>query len=185
MEKKTLRKKILAERDAQSKAEREAKDKQIWNRLFNTEEYQKSTTIFVFISFKSEVFTHAAIEKMLKDGKRVCVPVIPRKNDPMEARYIEQISDLKMGLYNIMEPPASAEKANQKEIDLIIAPGAVFTRKGKRIGYGGGYYDRFLSKFNGDIIAICYDLQIVDDFRIDEWDVKIQKIITENELIAC
>lgn len=185
MEKKTLRKKILAERDAQSKAQRAEKDELIWKRLFNTEEYQKAITIFTFISFKSEVFTHAAIEKILKDGKRVCVPVIPQKKGLMEARYIEQFSDLKIGLYNILEPPSTAEKANEKDIDFVIAPGAVFTRTGKRIGYGGGYYDRFLSNFNGDIIAIGYDLQIVDDFRIDAWDVKIPKIITENELIEC
>jgi 5-formyltetrahydrofolate cyclo-ligase len=185
VEKKTLRKKVLAKRDVQSKAQRAKKDKLIWQRLFNTEEYQKAKTIFTFISFKSEVFTHSAIEKMLNDGKKVCVPVIPQKKGPMEARYIEKFSDLKIGLYNILEPPSSAGKASEKDIDFIITPGAVFTRKGKRIGYGGGYYDRFLSNFNGDIIAICYDLQIVDDFGIDAWDVKIPKIITEKELIEC
>ncbi len=158
-------------------------DKAIQNHLFNWELYKKSKHIFCFISFRSEIDTIPIIKRVLEDNKIISVPKIDRKKREMKAYYINDISNktLKPGEYGILEPTENCEEADYKTIDLIIAPGLAFTLKGERLGYGGGYYDRFLSKHPGiPVCALTYDCLLLDFLPVKKNDINVDYLITES-----
>lgn len=180
VDKKELRRIILEKRDNINLSERIRYDKDIFNTLINSEVYNKSKCIFVFVSYKSEVNTHEIIKHSLAQGKRVCVPKVSSKSEGMYAVEIKKFEDLKSGKYGILEPESFEYKINEAEIDLALIPGVAFDKSGGRVGYGAAFYDRFLVKLKKDTpkIALAYEMQIVDYVPMNEWDVKINEIIT-------
>jgi len=183
--KKEIRKEILQKRDSINERDRKLMDEEIFNRLVNSDEYKKAKSIFAFVSFKSEVNTHKFIEYALSQGKTIGVPKIRKKEEGMEVFKIHSLSDLESGYFGVMEPIESCEKINKDNIDFILMPGAVFDEKGGRIGYGRGFYDKFLSDVKDSVpkIAIAYELQIIDSVPMEEYDIKIDGIITEKRVI--
>lgn len=186
-EKKLIRKEILSIRDELflDKDLYFKYSKSIIDKLMNTKIYKESKNIMCFVSFKSEVFTHDFIKESLKLGKNIYVPIIDKKTNTMHASKIEDFSDLKEGYYGILSP--TEEKINiidPNALDLIIVPGVAFTKDGYRIGYGGGYYDKFFSLLKKDVekIAICFNLQFREQLPIEEFDYKIPNIITESNI---
>jgi 5-formyltetrahydrofolate cyclo-ligase len=179
VDKKELRKIILEKRDNIALNERIKYDKDIFNSLINSPLYIKSKLIFVFVSYKSEVNTHEIIKHALSQGKRVCVPKVLSKSEGMHAIEIRKFDDLKSGKYGILEPETFENKINEEEIDLALIPGVAFDKSGGRMGYGAGFYDRFLVKLKKDThkIALAYGVQIVDYIPMNEWDVKVDGII--------
>ncbi len=161
----------------------------IEERLFNLEEYQKSNFIFSFISFKDEVHTHEIIKNSLNMGKRIGVPVTvikPRKLLVSELKDFEK--ELEIGYYGILTPKKEYQRILSPNIvDLVLVPGVAFDVEGYRVGYGGGYYDRFFSSLKKDVIKIglCYDLQILSQVPRDPYDIPVDLIISENRLIYC
>lgn len=161
----------------------------IEERLFNLEEYQKSNFIFSFISFKDEVHTHEIIKNSLNMGKRIGVPVTvikPRKLLVSELKDFEK--ELEIGYYGILTPKKEYQRILSPNIvDLVLVPGVAFDVEGYRVGYGGGYYDRFFSSLKKDVIKIglCYDLQILSQVHRDPYDIPVDLIISENRLIYC
>ncbi len=167
---------ILKKRDRLSKEEIIEKSKKIKEKLFNSEEYKKAKTIMLYVSFGSEVDTINIIKESLKN-KTVCVPVI--KEDNMIASLINNIKELnKKNKYNILEP-SKIKKIDKKDIDLVIVPGVVFDKQNHRIGYGKGYYDAFLKGYKGKTIGLAFNLQILEIIPKDEWDIRLDKIISE------
>lgn len=167
---------ILKKRNRLSKKEIIEKSKIIKEKLFDSKEYKKSKTIMFYVSFGSEVDTIEMIKESLKN-KKVCVPVV--KESDLISSLIKNIKELnKKNRYGILEP-SKINKVDKKDIDLVIVPGIVFDRQNHRIGYGKGYYDNFLKDFKGKTIGLAFKLQILEIIPKDEWDVKLDKIISE------
>ena len=177
-----LRKTLIKLRDEISKERRKEKDRAIYETIIKSDPYKKSKFLFVFVSYGSEVDTHKLIKHALDSGKRVCVPKVIDKVNGMKAVEIRGWSDLSESYRGILEPELKeTDIVEEKAIDLVIVPGVAFDHNGGRLGYGGGFYDRFLLKIKEEchIIAVCYKEQIVNELPMDEHDVKINCIITD------
>jgi len=189
LDKKSIRKEIMEKRSKLTWEIIKEKSHIIEERLFNLEEYQKSNFIFSFISFKDEVHTHEIIKNSLNMGKRIGVPVTvikPRKLLVSELKDFEK--ELEIGYYGILTPKKEYQRILSPNIvDLVLVPGVAFDVEGYRVGYGGGYYDRFFSSLKKDVIKIglCYDLQILSQVPRDPYDIPVDLIISENRLIYC
>lgn len=168
---------VLRKRNRLSKEEIAEKSKIIKEKLFNSEEYKKAKTIMFYVSFGSEVSTIDMIKESLKNNKIVCVPVVKEKS--MIPSIIKGIKELnKKNIYKIPEP-SRINKIKKEDIDLIIVPGVAFDKQSRRIGYGKGYYDKFLKDFKGKTIGLAFKLQILEIIPKDEWDIKLDKVISE------
>jgi len=175
--KKKIREKIIAMRDTLSATEIHRWSEDIAVRLYSDYRFREAETIFIFVSFGSEVDTHGIISHLLSLGKCVCVPRIVKKHH-MSAVRIESLQDLEANRMGILEPVNGTE-VEPEDIDLVIVPGVAFDRRGYRIGYGGGYYDTFMSKIPGvDKIALAYDMQLIDRVENEVWDIRVDSLIT-------
>ncbi|MEH7081007.1 5-formyltetrahydrofolate cyclo-ligase, partial [Bacillus velezensis] len=131
-----------------------------------------------------EIDTTLFIEACWKANKHVVVPKCNHKSKKMQFFNITSFEQLEKGYFGIQEPKKSlCEKINKDEIDLKIVPGVAFTLKGDRIGYGGGYYDRYLSDYAGNLVALAYELQIVEELPMEEHDHRMPLIFTETRVI--
>ncbi len=158
------------------------KDIKIKKRLYESLLYKNSSFIFIYVSLNNEVNTHDIIKESLKNGKRICVPKVKSIKEGMEALEIKDFSELvECGTYKILEPKNFENKVDPKEIDLAILPGLAFDNEGGRLGYGGGFYDRFLPKLKNESpkIALAYDFQMVNSVPRDFHDILVDEIITD------
>lgn len=176
--KKRLRNKHLMLRDSIPLKIREEKSQKIIDKIINSEYFKKSKSIFIFISFGSEVMTHDFIKFSIKNGKDIYVPYIDVENDTMKISKIDSFNDLEIGKYQILEPKIKKEY-NKNLIDLCITPGVIFDKFGYRIGYGKGYYDRFFSNKNIKFtkIGICFRENYVDKLPHSKNDVPVNFVI--------
>lgn len=149
-------------------------------KILNLKEYKESKTVFIYVSYGSEISTIDLIKEALRE-KTVLVPYCVDKFGKMIAVKIDSKDDLKEGMYGIKEPECPIEY--EGKIDLTIVPGVAFSKEGYRIGYGKGYYDRFLKEHDTFSLGICHSELLFDKVPFDEFDVKLQKIITEKEEI--
>ncbi len=179
-EKKLLRNEILLIRDSLEKEVKGNMDYEIYNRLINSDLYIKAENIFIYISFGEEIETKSIINKALKDGKKVYIPKIYKEDKSMKAVRLKSINELKENSMGILEPIDDSDYINKEKIDIIIVPGVVFDLQGNRIGYGGGYYDRYLEDIKEikNKVVLAYDLQIVDFIDAETHDIKFDYIIT-------
>ena len=182
MIKKDLRKKIRLLRDAMSREENLRLSARIAENLFSTKEYLETENVLTYVSFGSEADTYAIIKDALERGKKVAVPRID--NGVMVFYRINGLNELKPGYYGIPEPDESHNIPFEPDKALVIVPGMVFDRKLNRIGYGGGFYDRYLSE-NSDKdflrYGLAFALQVVEeDIEAEKFDVPLLKLFTEN-----
>lgn len=184
--KKTLRNKVLADRKALYDNTPEVfaqYNTRIIETLKQTEEYQNARVIMCFVSFKDEVETHQLIKDALAQGKKIYVPYIIRPEKVMvPAEVLDFEEDLVPGYYDILAPREDNLRIKDKsEIDLVVTPGVIFDEQGYRIGYGAGFYDKFFSLLNPDVpkIAIAFSLQQTKELPKDEFDIPVDKLITE------
>ena len=185
--KKRLRKETLAKREALAEETpllfQEFSSK-IIETLKLTDEYKKARTIMVFVSFEDEVMTHQFIKDALADGKNVYVPHILQQEKLMvPAQIFDFDKDLKPGYFGILSPIEDQVLIKDpSEIDLVVTPGVLFDERGYRIGYGAGFYDRFFSKLNSAVpkIGLGFSLQQTEEVPVDEFDIPIHALITEN-----
>lgn len=170
-------------RKAIPKAERAAKSRLMADRLFEAEEYRVAKTLLIYISVGSEVETEAIMHHATAAGKRVAVPLCRTDTCTMEAYAIDSFDELEPGSYGIPEPKSyGRQPLSKEEIDLIIVPGLGFDKRGFRMGYGKGYYDRYLRDFKGRSIGLCFEECLMDEIVHDEYDVSVHKVITENQI---
>ena len=186
--KERLRHDMLAKRDALSAEERFKKSSKIVSRLLEQPDIIKAKSIFIYVSFRSEVETHGIINSFLGQGKVVSVPFTDMDKKTIIPSIIKSVkNDLMPGTFGISEP--IAEKLCPMlvdDIDIVIMPGAVFNIKGCRVGYGGGFYDRFLQKRSIPSYALAFDFQLVNEVPFNpEFDVRVDYIVTEQRIIEC
>jgi 5-formyltetrahydrofolate cyclo-ligase len=183
-----IRQVILQLRDALASEERAAHSLLIKEALFKMPQYLSARSVMFYVSFRSEVETHAMIREALAKGKTIVVPITDMKNKCLALSRLEDFDkDLAPGTWGILEPKQDTIRStNCQDIDLVIAPGAAFSASGNRVGYGGGFYDRLLKDYKKCIMALAYEMQILSDvpFR-PEKDVPVDYIITEKRVITC
>lgn len=188
MDKKALRRAIYAVRDALSPEEIRLKSEAIARRLYDLEQYRESGTIMFFLSFRSEVDTRPAVEESLARGKKVLVPkAMLAARELVPSYLLDWGTDLAPGAYGIPEPrPEALRPAGPAAVDLLIVPGVAFDLKGNRLGYGGGYYDRFFARLRPGVplAALCFELQLVQSIPVEPWDRRVDFIITEDRAIT-
>lgn len=176
MDKKELRKKYTKVRaDVEDK---EGKDRLIRKNLRELEIYKKAKSVFVFISYRSEVDTRGIIEDILADGKKLLVPLV--KGSEMIAVEVKGIDDLEPNKMGILEPKSGDEVT---DVDLTITPGLAFDKDGYRLGYGGGYYDKFFAKVDTVRMGIGYSDQYVESIVHEDYDKPLEYLLTEEGLI--
>ena len=184
--KKELRKEILKKRDGLSLNEREKFSSIIRNKICSWKVYQECECLLCFVSLGSEVSTHRLIEDALNDGKEVYCPKVYDKE--MSFLKISSMEDLLPGYYGILEPKDELPLfRNYNSKVLLIMPGSVFDRKKNRIGYGKGFYDRFLEENVPKIkelttAALAFSLQIVDAIPVEKHDYTPEYLFTESEV---
>lgn len=142
---------------------------------------EKYDVICPYVSYNQEVFTWDLIKQLLMDNKKIAVPKVI--DDEMEFYYIHQFSDLAPGAYGILEPD-TRQVMNEKNA-LIIMPGLAFDEKKNRIGYGGGFYDKYLERHPGLFkVALAYDFQIHKKLETEQFDIRPDIIVTDKRVIG-
>ncbi len=179
-----LRKRILEVRDSMDPVLRRSKDEKIRMKILNLREFINSTGVMLFASFRSEVNTLRLMEDILYLKKRLFLPKVNPVMKGLEVYEVTSLESLEPGHMGIPEPSITCRVADIHDIDLIIAPGVVFDRRGGRIGYGRGYYDKLLRDFKKRILimGIAYDEQVVDLVPMEEHDVYMDIIVTDREV---
>lgn len=176
-----LRDEIKAARAAMPAALREEASRLIQARLQALPVFQTAESIFLFISYDSEVDTHPLIDALLEAGRRLAVPRIVDKTTMLSVS-LQGWDDLQPGQLGILAPVGSTP--NEGPFDIVITPGVAFTEAGARLGYGRGYYDRwFQTHQSGCKVALAFESQIVAQLPTDEYDVPVDLIVTERRLI--
>lgn len=182
-----IRQETLRQREALSASQRQQKSAIIARQLLDLAVMAKIKTIFTYVNFRSEVETKTLIATWLATGKKVCVPLTLTKELRLEAYEIRNLDrDLRPGYCQIPEPDTTRLKPiNPAGIEAIILPGSVFDLHGGRLGYGGGYYDRFISQQAPSAIriALAFELQLTSNLPLLAHDQKVHTLITEERVL--
>lgn len=171
-----LRKQVLQEMKAIPREQKQAMDQALTDQFLKHPFCQEAKVIATYLSFPHEFQTQELIEQALRDGKKVLIPkTYPKGRMDFVVYNPQQLVKTSFGL---LEPQGDLEVVDASQIDLIHVPGLAFTTKGYRIGYGGGYYDRYLKHFSGHTLSTVYPSQ-VQDFIPEKHDIPIQEVLID------
>ena len=188
-QKTTIRNEILEKRKSQDPQVNAAQSRSITGTLIGRKEFQTANRILIYLSKDGEVDTDHLLGRAFELGKRVCVPVVDRGNDELRISELPgpEIGFL-LGAFGVREPAeGDLNFVTPDKIDLVVVPGLAFDRRGGRIGYGKGYYDRLLSRLSSQVprIALAFEFQVLDTVPQDENDIQVDTIITEKNTMSC
>ncbi len=177
MDKKTLRKTIAAQKRAMSAEQIEQASERLAEKLYETEFYQNAQSIYGYLSYTQEVLTGHILRRALIDGKRVAVPKV--FGDEIRFIWMEDLTLVKKGYFDIPEPIAYEPVADD-DMALVLMPGLAIAHEGHRFGYGGGFYDRYLTMHpDHKLVALCYDFQLFDHLDTEEHDIPVDLVIAD------
>jgi 5-formyltetrahydrofolate cyclo-ligase len=186
-ERQILRKQILGARDLLSASERREKSHSAMQNLWSLPEMRHWSTLFIYVNFRSELETQELIHRCLEQGKRVAVPLVDTSTASMISLLVKDPGrDLVPGYYGIPEPdPQKSLRVAAREIDAAVIPGSVFDIHGGRLGYGGGYYDRFLANDAPQArrIGLAFEMQVVEKVPVQPHDQLLDILITEKRIV--
>lgn len=182
--KKEIRKKVLEELNKLSKPMYEHFSYNIAQKLYHTEEWKEADTIGITVSRPPEVDTYQIIRQAWEENKRVVVPKCYPHTKEMVFRELTRFDELESVYYGLYEPIEEKTRVVSKdEISLLLVPGVAYGKNGYRIGFGGGYYDRFLVDYKGKTISLAFMIQIFDELPYESHDIPVGKIITERGMM--
>ncbi len=184
-DKKAIRKRVLAARDKLTEDERRQLSLRIRKRFFALPKVRAARRLMLFLAFGSEVDTWLFLDQALAMGKEVAAPVALPKTKELVLYPIGSRDEAQPGHWGIYEPRREGEPILPESIEIVAVPGVVFDYKGYRIGYGGGYYDRFLAgKAAGAWkVGLCFDLQLLEEVPRADHDVPVDAVVTETKTI--
>ena len=175
MDKQELRRQIREKKRAMSEEQIVSASLRLGDMLFSTKQYQNAKTLYGYLPYNQEVRTVPILQRALADGKRVAVPKV--YGDEMRFIYIEDFAQLEKSDMGIPEPIADEPVADDTTA-LVLMPGLAFDEAGHRIGYGGGFYDKFLaSEPSHPTIALCYAFQMMPQLETEEFDVPVDLVL--------
>ncbi len=178
-EKSSLRRLLLEKRDSTSYEFTQISSKKIQKKLQKLDFFREAKTIGAYYSIGSEISTKNILQDILNDAKDLSLPKVV--DDNLIFKKISSLKDLEKGSFSILEPKENC--ADTSDLDVILVPSIAMTPNGQRLGYGYGYYDRYLSSTKSKTITLTYSKQVVRYIPETETDVKIDYIITENETL--
>ena len=180
MDKKALRAEIKAKKRAMTEEQIAATSDALARQLYEHPAYKEAKSIFGYLSYNQEVRTMPMLEQAQKDGKRVAVPKVI--GDPMIFIWLDDLSRIELGYCNIPEPIDNGPEAID-ETALVMMPGLAFGPTGRRCGYGGGFYDRYLEQHPiHPPIAMCYGFQMFDHLDTDPHDIPVNYVLSQEVL---
>ena len=175
MDKSDLRRQIREQKRAMTEQQIEAASTRLGELFAATEQYRNAKTIYGYLPYNQEVRTVPMLERAIRDGKRVAVPKV--YGDEMKFIYLTDMSQVGKGYAGIPEPVADAPVADDPTA-LVLMPGLAFTKKGDRMGYGGGFYDKFLaSERSHPTVALCYGFQILEQLPTEQYDIPVDLVL--------
>ena len=175
MDKTELRREIRARKRAMTEAEIEERSARLARLFFASGAYQNAKTIYGYLPYNQEVRTVPMLERALKDGKMVAVPKV--YGDEMKFLYLDDLTAVAKGYAGIPEPIADEPVAHD-ETALVLMPGLAFDPQGHRIGYGGGFYDKFLAaEPNHPTLALCYEFQMLPKLDVEDHDIPVDTVL--------
>jgi 5-formyltetrahydrofolate cyclo-ligase len=181
-----LRALVSKRRDALSEEERSSKSEAIWKRLAELPEFKAASQALFYVSFKSEVDTFLMRQLASDLGMAVAVPRGHQGDKRMTFYYLKNDEELESGPYGILQPPADPENVVELEDPtVIIVPGLVFDKQGNRLGWGAGFYDRFLAGEGRGFpkIGLAFDCQVLDTLPVAPHDVPVDLLVTESRVL--
>ena len=175
MDKKELRRTIRERKRAMTEAEIQERSQKLGALFLASEPYRKAKTIYGYLPYNQEVRTVPMLEHALRDGKQVAVPKV--YGDEMRFIYLQDMSLVEKGYAGIPEPIADGPVADDATA-LVLMPGLAFDPEGHRIGYGGGFYDKFLSREpQHPTLALCYEFQMLAKLETEEHDIPVDHVL--------
>lgn len=175
MDKKELRAQIRALKRAMTEEQIVEASARLGELFAASEQYKEAKTIYGYLPYNQEVRTVPMLEQALRDGKKVAVPKC--YGDEMRFIYMDDLSKVEAGYANIPEPIADEPVADDKTA-LVLMPGMAFTKNGDRMGYGGGFYDKFLAaEPDHPTVALCYAFQMVESLPTEEYDIPVDCVL--------
>ncbi len=181
MEKKQKRREVREAAASLSEAYCKKADREIARRVMELEEYQNAETLFCFVGTAGEIDTSPLLEDALARGKRVCVPLCTGPGI-MEAHELRSLAELREGSYGIREPGRDAPLVGPEEIGLSLVPCLSCSRDGRRLGHGGGYYDRYLRSAGGTKAVLCRSRLMREDLVREPHDVWMDLVVSEERV---
>ena len=175
MNKQELRRTIRERKRAMTEEEIVERSNALAEKFYNSPAYQAASTIYGYLPYNQEVRTVPMLQRALDDGKRVAVPKV--YGDEMRFIYLEDLTQVSKGYAGIPEPIADVPVAEDKQA-LVLMPGLAFDPQGHRIGYGGGFYDKFLAKEpHHPTLALCYEFQMQAHLDTEEFDIPVDTVL--------
>lgn len=179
-----LRKVSKQYRQSLSESEKQRLDRKIENKFLNMWQYRDSKLILIYVSTEIEIDTKYIIETALKDGKKVAVPKCIDGTRNMDFYIIDSFSCLENGAFGVLEPiPEKCEKLEDFSSGVCVVPALMFDEFGYRLGFGKGYYDRFLAKFSGQTLGMCYNACVKESLPHGKYDRRVEKLVTQSKII--
>ncbi len=175
MDKKELRKQIREKKRAMTPEEIESASEKLKELFLATDQYRRANTVYGYLPYNQEVRPVPILERALADGKRVAVPKV--YGDEMRFIYLTDLTRVAVNDFGIPEPVADGPVADDPTA-LVLMPGLAFDKEGHRIGYGGGFYDKFLAEEpEHPTIALCYGFQMVNELPTEEFDIPVDQVL--------
>ena len=156
----------------------------VCEKVLKSKEFREASVIFGYLSFRNEISVDGVLEEALRLGKTVAVPWIVSQTE-MKAARLETLEDLPTDRYGIRTAPEPVMLVRPETIDLILVPGAGFSARGRRMGRGAGFYDRFLTHVRGFRLGITCDRLLREEIPVDEYDQPVEALVTETRFIYC
>ena len=156
----------------------------VCEKVLKSKEFREASVIFGYLSFRNEISVDGVLEEALRLGKTVAVPWIVSQTE-MKAARLETLEDLPTDRYGIRTAPEPVMLVRPETIDLILVPGAGFSARGRRMGRGAGFYDRFLTLVRGFRLGITCDRLLREEIPVDEYDQPVEALVTETRFIYC
>ncbi len=174
-----LRTKVKRWRGLLAPEQKAVLDSEIKRRLLGTYQYKNCMTVMIYASTSIEVDTFGIIEHALSVGKKVAMPRCISGTREMTFHYVSDVSQLKKGSFGVLEPTEDMPLADKPDKPLMVVPALMLDSFGYRLGYGGGYYDRYLSGFDGESIGICYSENYCYRLCHGRYDVPLGAVLTD------
>lgn len=181
--KKNLRLRYKGERTKLSPDEKQTLDEAVFNRFLKLNQYSSANTLLAYVSTDIEVDTRRIINKALEDGKRVAVPYCVPNTRIIQFYLIDSLDELSPGTFGVLEPvPTEEKRLTDWEKSICVVPGLCFDFNGYRLGFGKGYYDRFLSEYTGIKVGICYSSGVRGHLNHGRFDRTVDVLVTEKNI---
>ncbi|WP_167628514.1 5-formyltetrahydrofolate cyclo-ligase [Listeria valentina] len=177
MEKGKLRTETLKLLTSLDKTEHNEKSLKLAELLFETEEWKRAHFVGITLSRHPEIGTEAIIRRAWETGKKIAIPETLYPGHRMQFREYENGDQLIKKKFDLMEPSEKAKLVPKSELSLLVVPGVVFNSAGYRIGFGGGFYDRYLMDFPGDTISLAFSEQVNEELVTEDHDIPVQKVL--------